>query len=62
MNYQKQPLPADCSAVGYGLSYSLILGKSNLLIRRELPNTAVSLITHPKAANAGVSIREFVKL
>ena len=30
-------------------------------MNRELPNTAESLITHPKAANAGVSIREFVR-
>jgi hypothetical protein len=26
----------------------------NLLISNELPKTAVSLMTHPKAANAGV--------
>ena len=33
----------------------------NFLISNELPNTAVSLIIHPKAANVGVRIREFVK-
>jgi hypothetical protein len=32
----------------------------NLLSNKELPNTSESLTTHPKAAKAGVNIREFV--
>lgn len=50
-------LPED-----FNLVIARLVQVLNFFTNKELPKTDVSLITHPNAANAGVSIRELVKL